>query len=503
MTPILPPVGRQRLAWLDTGDTLLDGRTVLDATRYKDVGVRLSDQSCYVEHKRTPYPRPLDELLPILPHPPARDITTQLYELRQMESQAGFNFYPQQLNYIAHLYKAGSGIIAAEVGCGKSVMTIGLIHLHRPRRALVLAPQGVMVGRQGMPAQWESEFARFMPWARPVRIQSASDLALHEPGIHFAYLQEALANDGGGWLRHIPPDHYDFIAVDESHIIQNRHALMAQALFRMEPRVGYALTATPLGNRVSDCWRVGRWLKPEWTYDLPGGAKAGPGLHVSPLVAYHNLSKVVAPIRKEDIRPDLPGITIHKVMVSPHPDTMRAIREIETSFTLPTGSGGQVERVRLTMMRNVCADDPHKVEAIARAGCQVGSQRVVVSARLEQTSRIVAHAAGRWGRIDSTAPKLRSSVATEFRERRLDELYLGIKCAYGYSFPDCSEIHIASLEWSYGTFAQAVGRVHRINSQHPVHAFVYLLAGTIEERMFDTVCTKECAAHLALYGQAA
>ena len=516
MTPILPPNPLQSLAYLKPGDRLL-GATVTEAApiivrrkhdKAEVLYVKLDNGEEYCEHPGHGR-RPMRDLASRVFEPiPFKLCSPMSLQLGRMENDAGFTFYPRQLDYVQHLAGAGSAMVAADVGTGKTLLAIALIHALQPRRCLVIAPQGVITAKGDMLSQWESEFARFAPWSKPVRVRSGYEAATSGAGIHLTYLQEALANDGG-WLTQVAPDLYDMIVVDEAHLVQNYHTIMARALFRMQPRWRYALTATPVGNKVQDCLALLRWIRPDVDFGLPfhenlrGGAR--PLIPASPLLTYRALAHAVAPIRKQDIRPDLPPLHIHKVFVDPDPDTLAAYRDIEQNFTLKDGGAGQIERVRLTKLRNVCAGSIGKAVAIAEQ-IQL-NPGVVVSARLEQTGLLVrclklSASSLRFGRIDSTVnPDNNPAVAAAFQRGELDVLMLGIKCAYGYSFPACDTIHVASLEWSWATFAQAVGRVWRVNSQRPVHAYVYLLRGTIEERMFDTVCAKQSAATLALYGE--
>ena len=78
---------------------------------------------------------------------------------------------------------------------------------------------------------------------------------------------------------------------------------------------------------------------------------------------------------------------------------------------------------------------------------------------------------------------------------------MGIKCAQAHSFPQCPNLIIGSLEYSCGTFEQAVGRIWRVNSPIEVHVWCVLHQGTIEEIMYDTVATKGDAAAICLRGE--
>jgi superfamily II DNA or RNA helicase len=513
MIPILPPATRrQALAWLRPGDRLADGRRVEQACNVMhrlrpQWWVRLNDGSRYCEAPEFGE-RPLSELEPLVDMPPVWPRWAS-NELSLHAEANGFEYYPAQISTIHSLARAGSALIAADVGAGKSLMAISLILLLRPKRCLIIAPQGVITARGDLASQWEGEFAKFAPKLKTTRVSSQHSLNTRDKGcVHLTYMQEALANQGGGWLRHLEPDFYDMIIVDEAHLLQQPKTQMAQALFRMQPRHKYALTATPVGNFVSDCYRLVRWIRPDVSIDLsakPIGRR--PYSDGYPLATYRALAHAVAPIRKIDVRPDLPQLYLHKVMVEAEPDLMAAYRALDDGFTMKDANAGTISRVKLTKLRNLCA------ESIAKAAQVTHSIRmnpgVFVSARIKQTDLIMRYLKSTAphlsiGRIDSTMDaSLASRTSSEFKSGALDVLGMGIKVAYGHSFPACDTVHVPSMEWSYGSFNQALGRVWRINSQKPVHAYVYLLKDTIEERIFDTVCAKESAAMAALYGETA
>lgn len=510
MTPILPPTRRQSIAWLAGGERTTNGHRIVTAGPIaRGHGTVLSVRTETADYSEAPAPREhnMDELEAIIPRShvdgvaPSIDGAT-VDQLEAMAHANAFKFYDRQLEFTARLAAVSGANVATECGTGKTLMGIALIHVIRPLRCLVIAPQGVIIGRNGAASQWESEFARFWSDARVQRIRSAASALSSTASIHLSYHQEALMN-AGGWLRTVDPGFYDMIIVDESHLLQQRHTIMGRALFRMEPKRRYALTATPVGNKVSDCYRMARWLRPDIPLDIPWTRdRTVERTPHSPLLTYRSLCHVVAPITKLDIRPDMPLVTVHRVMVHPSAKTAEEYKRVAEGFTLPSGGAGQIERVRLTVLRNICADDPNKVRAISSDAAGTGRQRVIVSARIDQTEQLMAASNRSHGLINSTVqPKRNAETAARFKAGQLLDLYLGIKCAFGYSFHDCSEIHVASLEWSWNTFDQAIGRVARINSVRPIHAYVYLLENTIEEYIFDTVCTKQSAAHMALYGR--
>tara|TARA_B100001094_G_C17938909_1_gene674532 strand:+ start:192 stop:746 length:555 start_codon:yes stop_codon:yes gene_type:complete len=107
-----------------------------------------------------------------------------------------------------------------------------------------------------------------------------------------------------------------------------------------------------------------------------------------------------------------------------------------------------------------------------------------------------------FSRIDG-APGGPSHVveANRFKRGETKVLLMGIRCAQAHSFANCSNLIIGSLEWSYGSFSQAMGRVYRLNSPKDVKVYVILNKDSIDEMMFDKVATKRDAATIVMVGE--
>ena len=179
--------------------------------------------------------------------------------------------------------------------------------------------------------------------------------------------------------------------------------------------------------------------------------------------------------------------------------------------------------VQMTYLRGICAD-PAGVEyeddnrPLVSSNCNPkliaimdtilkcvanGEQVVHVAARINQSDEIANRldACGiTYSRIDGTVTD-HAFEAGAFKAGSTQVMLMGIKCAQSYSFGQCSNLVIGSLEWSYGTFSQAKGRVWRLNSPRPVKIYVILHHDSIEEHMFDKLANKEDAATICLRGE--
>lgn len=187
---------------------------------------------------------------------------------------------------------------------------------------------------------------------------------------------------------------------------------------------------------------------------------------------------------------------------------------------------------QMTYLRNICADpknfrlkdeqlalydkEPPEVTSnmnpktaaileLTRDIMNRNEQTVIVCSRIGQSDTIARYctdAGLRLSRIDSTVPAAQHArQANLFKQKQTDVLIMGIKCAQGYSFPECPNLIIGSLEYSYGPFHQAKGRVDRVNSKWPARIYCILHTSSVEETMFDIVATKQDAATICLHGQ--
>jgi hypothetical protein len=130
-------------------------------------------------------------------------------------------------------------------------------------------------------------------------------------------------------------------------------------------------------------------------------------------------------------------------------------------------------------------------------------QTVIVYARVGQgneLSRRLSHAGIKYSRIDSTKGK-HAVEASQFKKGDTKVMLMGIACAQAYSFENCPNLIVTSLDWGYGTLYQALGRIYRLNSPVECNVYVLLFENTIEEAIFDRVSTKQDAATLCLHGK--
>lgn len=360
----------------------------------------------------------------------------------------------------------------------------------------------------------------------------------------------------------IGDDVWDMLILDEAHLICNLNSQVTNNLIRMQPRYKFALTATPIPNMVWNIfslmgwlcvpdWYQGRKSNARWPYtreeigrfrrkfvsrerDLtqeminrqkskdPPPAKASP-LISEPAALLKLLRPCVAYISKEMCNPDLQPCEIVDVRVPMGAEQRQLYTHYLDVGRIPCNDARFRYGVQMSYLRGICAE-PATVEyedparPLVSTNCnpkliaimdriikcvKQGEQVVHVSARINMTNELANRLDSvgiSYSRIDGNV-KDHAHEAAMFKAGDTQVMLMGIKCAQSYSFHMCSNLIIGSLEWSYGSFAQAKGRVWRLNSPKPVKIYVILHTDSIEELMFDKLANKEDAATICLRGE--
>lgn len=102
--------------------------------------------------------------------------------MRSLEMMAGFEYYPGQKEYLCRVAAKDAAIVAADTGCGKTLLAISLVALKAPERALVIAPQGTIRSEDDdegeveyQASQWVGELRKFAPYLQVFELFSMED----------------------------------------------------------------------------------------------------------------------------------------------------------------------------------------------------------------------------------------------------------------------------------------------------------------------------------------
>ncbi len=114
-------------------------------------------------------------------------------------------------------------------------------------------------------------------------------------------------------------------------------------------------------------------------------------------------------------------------------------------------------------------------------------------------NRLRAHGM-RWVRLDgSVAQRKRQQIVAEFQRDPKCRLFLTTNAgSTGLNLQAADTVVNVDLPWNPALLDQRIGRAHRMGQKRPVHAFVLVTTGTIEESLLATLAAKRELALAAL-----
>ena len=351
---------------------------------------------------------------------------------------------------------------------------------------------------------------------------------------------------------------WDMVILDEAHLIGNLATQITRSLIRLQPKFKFALTATPIPNIIYNIFPILGWLcvkdwyaggrrNHRWPYAINDLDKFkatfvskerdttedairianGKGLSTakdSPIISQSSrllklLKPTIAHISKEDCNPALPECKVFDVRVPMGAQQHKAYTKYLDPTNIPHNNPLVIMAKQQQWLRGICASpadleyatdvvsnfNPKTVATLELISECLGrdEQVIHVAARTSQNNELqrrLEEAGIEVARIDSTMPK-HSVQANRFKRGEAKVMLMGIKCAQGDSFENCRNLIVGSLEWSYGAFNQAQGRIFRLNSPKTCNIYVVLHGNSIEELLFDKLGHKQDAATLCLYGK--
>ncbi len=154
------------------------------------------------------------------------------------------------------------GCLADDMGLGKTLQVIALLLVKRRRKA----PASLVVVPASLVGNWQAELARFAPTLRVLvahrSVSSKSELEAID-ATQVAEHDVVITTYGSlhrwAWLGDI-----DWAAVflDEAQAIKNPGTRQTKAAKKLRARTRFALTGTPVENRIGDLWSIFDFINP-------------------------------------------------------------------------------------------------------------------------------------------------------------------------------------------------------------------------------------------------
>jgi len=501
--------GKLPKGWLDQyGDRLADLLGALDE-RGHVARHALPDLALLCEELDQPPPPALEGLRPLLEGfegIPRAEISPDLEKVLRPYQRQG-------IDWLVFLRHAGLGaLLADDMGLGKTLQALCAVE----GRTLVVAPTSVLHG-------WMREIDRFRP--------ELSYSLYHGPGrrldpeVDLTITSYALLRQD---IDQLSAPTWDCVVLDEAQMIKNPESQIARAALRLDAKARFALTGTPVENRLDELWSQLHFLN----RGLLGGRTQFRDRYSRPIAEGDR--EVAARLRqrirpfllrrlKSEVAPDLPPLSeiVLDCELSTEEravyDSVRAatVREVVERLR----AGGNVMAALEALLRLRQAACHSSLVPGQQASTATSTKLETLYARLEeavadghkalvfsQWTSLLDHVEPglrergiAWHRLDGST-RNRGEIVDRFQSESGEPVMLLSLRAGGTGLNLTAADHVFLLDpwWNPAVEAQAADRAHRIGQDRPVVVHRLIARNTVEEGILALHARKRALADAAL-----
>jgi len=406
------------------------------------------------------------------------------------------------------------GILADDMGLGKTVQMIALMLAAKERGitapSLVVCPTSVVLG-------WEREIARFAPSLsvlciigdaaeRRRRLERAGDYDVVVTSYDILKRDVALYADLS----------FHYHVLDEAQYIKNSATQNARAVKAVRSVQRFALTGTPVENRLGELWSIFDFLMPGFLYSNQKfrGRFEMPILRQGDNRVLRRLGELVSPFilrrLKQQVLTELPPKTERVLpadMERPQRQVyLAAIADLRRQLS---GSGKLSGRQRITVLthltrlRQICCDprlccegytgQSGKLDACVELlrEATAGGHKVLLFSQFTSMLALIRE------RLDAEGIRyyvLQGSTPKEERARLVDTFnrddtpvfLISLKAGgVGLNLTGADMVIHYDPWWNLAVENQATDRAHRIGQKNPVQVVRLIARDTIEEKILQ------------------
>jgi len=406
------------------------------------------------------------------------------------------------------------------MGLGKTLQVLAFLLAKKQegetRPSLIVCPASLVLN-------WAEECAKFTPSLRilPVDGTAARRAALAE---HFPEYDlvvtgyDLLRRDAELYGKH---EFYACI-LDEAQAVKNQTTQKYKAVCRVRAQVRFALTGTPIENRLSELWSIFSFLMPGYLY----GYRAFRERFERPIVqdgsedAARRLNQLTSPFilrrMKTDVLKELPPKTenvrhvalgeeqrrLYLASVLDAKDRLRGIRPDDRV---------QVFAV-LTRLRQICCDPRLAVEGWAGESAKLEACMELVSSAVDgghqillfsQFTSMLSLIAERLDEAQishftlqgSTPKPVRAELVHRFNAGEASVFLISLKAGgTGLNLTGADIVIHYDPWWNLAAQNQATDRAYRIGQKNMVQVYKLIAQDTIEEKILELQGAKQSLA---------
>lgn len=403
------------------------------------------------------------------------------------------------------------GILADDMGLGKTLQMITYLSTRKGMVHLVVCPASLVYN-------WEAEFEQFAPAMRVATIvgTAAERHKLLEQWQYYDVLitsYDLLKRD----IDLFVGKSFGCQIIDEAQYIKNPTTQAAKAVKAINSRNRFALTGTPIENRLSELWSIFEYLMPGYLYRykyfketfeqdiLEKTEQAG--------AATERLHKMIAPFLlrrlKKDVLKDLPDKVEKVIYTRFGREQEQLYKATEKHIVINLKKNGAnvkpTDKIQilaeLTRLRQICCDPRLLYENYTSDSAKLTTCMEVIENAIEGGHRILLFSqfTTMLDRIaeelnkreisyfmltGATSKPKRRDLVERFQQGEAQIFLISLKAGgTGLNLTAADMVIHYDPWWNIAAQNQATDRTHRIGQENRVTVFKLIAKDTIEERI--------------------
>lgn len=423
------------------------------------------------------------------------------------------------------------GILADDMGLGKTLQVISVLQSAKEEKkegvSLVISPASLIYN-------WQEEFARFAPGIRTMVVSGSQGerMKLLKDYQRYDVLitsYDLLKRD----IAEYENKQFQFQIIDEAQYIKNHATAAAKAVKCITSKTRYALTGTPIENRLSELWSIFDYLMPGFLYSYEGFRRdlEQPIAKYKEEEAGKRLKKMVSPFilrrLKTDVLKDLPD-KLEEIQYARFDAVQQKLYDGQVVHMKQMLEKQDAEDFRqnkiqvlaeLTRLRQICCDpalflENYNGESAKREACIhlirsaiEGEHRILVFSQFTSMLALLEENLKQeqiaYYKITGSTPKEeRVSLVKAFNEGQVPVFLISLKAGgTGLNLTGADIVIHYDPWWNQAVQNQATDRAHRIGQKKVVTVYRLIVKNTIEENIMKLQEAKKNLADEILRGE--